>query len=82
MASTHEFVLYGPLEWDTPLSRTAIAQYDQAVPYADVHEDIAERLRYPERATIVSCPVRLWEISHDRDISLRTAALEARGLYP
>jgi glutamate dehydrogenase (NAD(P)+) len=47
------------LEWDTPLYRTAVAQFDQAVPHADVHEDIAERLRYPERATIVSIPVRL-----------------------
>ena len=48
-----------PLEWDTPLYRTAIAQFDQAVPHAEVPEDIAERLRYPERAIIVSCPVRL-----------------------
>jgi glutamate dehydrogenase (NAD(P)+) len=47
------------LEWDTPLYRTAVAQFDQAVPYADIHEDIAERLRYPERSIIVSVPVRL-----------------------
>jgi glutamate dehydrogenase (NAD(P)+) len=47
------------LEWDTPLYRTAVAQFDQAVPHADVAPDIAERLRYPERAIIVSCPVRL-----------------------
>ena len=47
------------LEWDTPLYRTAVAQFDQAVPHADVHEDIAERLRYPERAFVVSCPVRM-----------------------
>ncbi len=59
MAGTDAVALHGMLEWDTPLFRTAIAQYDQAVPHADVHEDIAERLRYPERATIVSCPVRL-----------------------
>jgi glutamate dehydrogenase (NAD(P)+) len=59
MVSTHAFVLHGPLEWDTALYRTAIAQFDQAVPYAGIPEDIVERLRYPERATIVSCPVRL-----------------------
>ena len=36
-----------------------MTQFDQAVPYADIHPDVAERLRYPERAFIVSCPVRL-----------------------
>ena len=59
MASTHEAHLHEPLEWDTPLFRTAIAQYDQAVPYADIDPGVAERLRYPERAIIVSCPVKL-----------------------
>ncbi len=48
-----------PLEWDTPLFRTAIAQFEQALPYADVQEAVAERLRYPERALMVSVPIRL-----------------------
>jgi len=59
MASVEEASLHDHLEWDTSLYRTAIAQFDQAVPYANVPDDIAERLRYPERAFIVSCPVRL-----------------------
>jgi glutamate dehydrogenase (NAD(P)+) len=59
MASTEHAALHAPLEWDTPLFRTAIAQFDQAVPHADVSDAVAERLRYPERATIVSVPVRL-----------------------
>jgi len=59
MASIHEASVHEPLEWDSPLYRTAVAQFDQAVPYADIHPDVAERLRYPERAFIVSCPVRL-----------------------
>jgi glutamate dehydrogenase (NAD(P)+) len=59
MATVEEAGLHDHLEWDTPLYRTAIAQYDQAIPYANVPLDIAERLRYPERAFIVSCPVRL-----------------------
>jgi glutamate dehydrogenase (NAD(P)+) len=46
------------LEWDTPLFRTAQAQFEQAIPYADVNESIAERLRYPERAVMVAVPVR------------------------
>jgi glutamate dehydrogenase (NAD(P)+) len=59
MPSIHEEELHEPLEWDSPLYRTAVAQYDQAVPYADIDPDVAERLRFPERAFIVSCPVRL-----------------------
>jgi glutamate dehydrogenase (NAD(P)+) len=46
-------------EWDTPLYRMAVAQFDQAVPVAGIPEDIAERLRFPERSTIVSIPVRM-----------------------
>jgi len=59
MASIREGDLHETMEWDSPLYRTAVAQYDQAVPHADIHPDVAERLRYPERAFIVSCPVRL-----------------------
>ncbi len=47
------------LEWDTPLFRTAIAQFEQALPFADVSPHTAERLRFPERALMVSVPVRL-----------------------
>jgi glutamate dehydrogenase (NAD(P)+) len=50
---------HGQLEWETPLYRTALAQYEQALPYADVEEFVAERLRYPERSLVVSIPVRL-----------------------
>src|SRR6187399_640338 len=59
MASIHEASVHEPLEWDSPLYRTAVAQFDQAVPYADIDPDVAERLRYPERSIIVSIPVRL-----------------------
>ena len=47
------------LEWDTPLYRMAVAQFDQAVTVAGVGDDVAERLRYPERSVIVSIPVRM-----------------------
>jgi glutamate dehydrogenase (NAD(P)+) len=46
------------LEWDTPLFQTATAQFEQAIPYADVNESIVERLRYPERAVMVTVPIR------------------------
>ena len=46
------------LEWDTPLFLMARAQYEQALPYADVSDLVAERLSFPERAVIVSVPLR------------------------
>ncbi len=49
----------GRLEWETPLYQTALAQYEQALPHADVEDFVAERLRYPERSLVVSVPVKL-----------------------
>jgi glutamate dehydrogenase (NAD(P)+) len=49
---------YVQLEWDTPLFRTAQRQFEQAIPNADVNESIVERLRYPERAVVVTVPIR------------------------
>jgi glutamate dehydrogenase (NAD(P)+) len=48
-----------PLEWETPLFRTALAQFEQAVQYAEIGDAVAERLSIPERALIVAVPVRL-----------------------
>ena len=59
VASPPEALAHAPLEWDTPLYRMAVAQFDQAVPIADISDAVAERLRYPERAIIVSVPVRM-----------------------
>jgi glutamate dehydrogenase (NAD(P)+) len=47
-----------PLEWDTPLFRTATAQLEQALPHADVPDEVGARLRMPERAIVVAVPVR------------------------
>ncbi len=59
MATAEHAISFAGLEFDSPLYRTAIAQFDLAVPYAEVDDGIAERLRYPERSLLVSCPVRL-----------------------
>jgi glutamate dehydrogenase (NAD(P)+) len=59
MGCTSEALEHAALEWETPLFRTALAQFDEAVPHAGIHEDVADRLRYPERSIIVSCPVRM-----------------------
>ena len=47
-----------PLEWDSPLFLMSRAQFAQALPYADVSPMVAERLSYPERALIMSVPLR------------------------
>jgi glutamate dehydrogenase (NAD(P)+) len=47
-----------PLEWDTPLFLMARAQFEQALPYADVSQMVAERLAFPERSVIVAVPLR------------------------
>ncbi|HET8528520.1 MAG TPA: Glu/Leu/Phe/Val dehydrogenase [Gaiellaceae bacterium] len=46
------------LEWDSPLFLMARAQYEQSLPFADISPDVAERLAFPERAVIVSVPLR------------------------
>jgi glutamate dehydrogenase (NAD(P)+) len=46
------------LEWNTPLFRTALAQFEQAIPYADINDSIIARLSSPERAVMVAVPIR------------------------
>ena len=46
------------LEWDSPLFLMARAQFGQALPHADVSPMVAERLSFPERAVMVSVPLR------------------------
>ena len=59
MASTPEALASAQLEWDTPLYRMAVSQFEQAVQVARIPDEIAERLRFPERAIMVSVPVRM-----------------------
>ena len=47
------------LEWDTPLYRQARTQLENALPQAAIPDFVAERLRYPERAVILTLPVRM-----------------------
>ena len=59
MAKVDETLVQEPLEWDSPLFRTAVSQFEHALEQAQVGQSVAERLRYPERATMVSVPVRM-----------------------
>ncbi len=54
-----DIATHPPMEWESPLFHTALAQFEQAVPDAEISEAVAERLSYPERALIVSVPVKL-----------------------
>src|SRR3954463_12364786 len=47
------------LEWDTPLYRQARSQLEQALIQAGIPEWVAERLRYPERAVMLTLPVSM-----------------------
>jgi len=47
------------LEWDTPLFAQALAQLEHALELAAVPDFVATRLRTPERALILSLPVRM-----------------------
>ena len=58
VARVQEPPLRQPLEWDSPLFLMARAQFEQALPYADVSPMVAERLSFPERAVIMSVPLR------------------------
>ncbi len=47
------------LEWETPLYAQAATQLDQALELAEIPDFVATRLRHPERAVILTLPVRL-----------------------
>jgi glutamate dehydrogenase (NAD(P)+) len=59
VSRVEEPALEQPLEWDSPLFKQALTQLEQALPAADVEVSVAERLRYPERALMVSVPIRM-----------------------
>ena len=59
MAETAHRFEVGALEWDTPLYMQALTQFESALRHAEIPEKVAERLRYPERALMVSVPIAL-----------------------
>jgi len=58
VTSIEELPVEQALEWDTPLFRQALTQFEQAIPYAEVNESIVARLGSPERAVMVAVPIR------------------------
>jgi glutamate dehydrogenase (NAD(P)+) len=49
----------GVLEWHTPLYRQALTQLEHALELADVPDFVSNRLQAPERAVILTLPVRM-----------------------
>jgi glutamate dehydrogenase (NAD(P)+) len=49
----------GALEWSTPLYLQALTQLEHALELADVPDFVAKRLQAPERALILTLPVRM-----------------------
>jgi glutamate dehydrogenase (NAD(P)+) len=47
------------VEWDTPLYNQALMQFEHALQAADVPDFVAKRLRVPERAVILTLPVKM-----------------------
>lgn len=47
------------MEWDDPLYRSTVALFERTAEVMDLDPNIRRRLRYPERAVIVSIPVRM-----------------------
>jgi glutamate dehydrogenase (NAD(P)+) len=47
------------LEWETPLYAQAATQLEHALALAEIPDFVANRLRYPERALILTLPVRM-----------------------
>ncbi|MFB3136688.1 MAG: Glu/Leu/Phe/Val dehydrogenase [Nitrospirales bacterium] len=46
-------------EFDHPTFRLAVAQFDQAADAMNLHHDLRERLKIPQRALTVSLPIRM-----------------------
>ncbi|MDQ3876313.1 MAG: Glu/Leu/Phe/Val dehydrogenase [Actinomycetota bacterium] len=60
MARTEDVRVHQPpLEWDAPLFEQALAQFEQALPHAGITDDVAARMRYPERAFLMTVPIRM-----------------------
>lgn len=47
------------MEWDDPMYRTTVALFERTAEAIDLDPNLRRRLRHPERAVIVSFPVRM-----------------------
>ncbi|HSJ26637.1 MAG TPA: Glu/Leu/Phe/Val dehydrogenase [Acidimicrobiia bacterium] len=45
-------------EWDSPMYFEAVAQFDRVAEFMNLDDNVADRLRVPQRSTVVSFPFR------------------------
>ncbi len=45
-------------EWDSPMYAEAVAQFDRVAEFMNLDDNVADRLRVPQRSTVVSFPFR------------------------
>lgn len=45
-------------EWDSPMYLEAVAQFDRVAEFMNLDDNVADRLRVPQRSTVVSFPFR------------------------
>ncbi len=46
------------LEWESPMYREAVGQFDRVATLIGLDDNVAERLRFPQKATVVTFPFR------------------------
>lgn len=46
------------LEWESPMYREALGQFDRVAALMGLDDNVAERLRFPQKATVVTFPFR------------------------
>ena len=46
------------LEWESPMYREAVGQFDRVATLMGLDDNVAERLRFPQKATVVTFPFR------------------------
>ncbi|MDX1689500.1 MAG: Glu/Leu/Phe/Val dehydrogenase [Acidimicrobiia bacterium] len=63
MSNDHEILGDGLREWESPLYREALRQFDRVAERIGLDDNVAERLRVPQRAIVVTFPFRHDEYS-------------------
>jgi glutamate dehydrogenase (NAD(P)+) len=46
------------MEWDSPMYREAVGQFDRVATFMNLDANVSDRLRYPQKATVVTFPFR------------------------
>ena len=46
------------LEWESPMYREAVGQFDRVADLMNLDDNVADRLRFPQKATVVTFPFR------------------------